>query len=119
MPTMNTAYRLITIKIAHTVVWVFFVACIVGIPITAHFGYFKWAGLLTLAVLFEVAILLFNHGRCPLTAVAARYTPQREANFDIYLPRWLAKYNKEIFSLVFLVGVAYGLFKWLQPVAMQ
>ncbi len=51
----------------------------------------------------ECLVLVFNRGRCPLTDVAGRYTSARSANFDIYLPVWLARYNKEIFGVVFAV----------------
>jgi hypothetical protein len=37
-------------------------------------------------VLIECIILAANQGRCPLTGLAAGYTEQRTANFDIYLP---------------------------------
>jgi hypothetical protein len=56
-------------------------------------------------VFVEVAVLAVNGGRCPLTAVAARYTDDRRDNFDIYLPLWLARYNKLIFGTLFVVGL--------------
>jgi len=56
----------------------------------------------------EVAILAMNRWRCPLTSVAERYTHNRRANFDIYLPEWLAKYNKEIFGALYAVGVMFA-----------
>jgi hypothetical protein len=52
-------------------------------------------------VLFEVLILAFNKFKCPLTGIAARYTSDRKDNFDIYLPLWLTRYNKEIFSALY------------------
>jgi hypothetical protein len=52
-------------------------------------------------------VLWLNRWSCPLTAVAARYTEDRRANFDIYLPEWLAQYNKQIFGSLYAVGVAY------------
>jgi len=55
-------------------------------------------------ILLETAVLLFNRWRCPLTDIAARYTEPSGPNFDIYLPEWLARYNKEIFGL-FAVGL--------------
>lgn len=54
-----------------------------------------------------------NRGRCPLTDVAARHTADRQDNFDIYLPVWLARYNKLIFGALYLAGVSYTLLKWL------
>jgi len=63
-------------------------------------------------VLLEVLILAANQWRCPLTAVAARYTADRTDNFDIYLPLWLARYNKQIFGSLFAAGLVYTLGRW-------
>jgi hypothetical protein len=52
------------------------------------------AGWLSVVVLFEALIVVFNSWRCLFTAVAARYTSDRRENFDIYLPFCLARYNK-------------------------
>jgi len=60
----------------------------------------------------EVAVLVVNRMRCPLTGVAARYTGDRAENFDIYLPLWLAKYNKEIFGTLFALGIVYTVIRW-------
>ena len=47
--------------------------------------------------------------RCPLTDVAARYTSDRRDNFDIYLPLWLARYNKHVFGTLYVAGIVYTL----------
>jgi hypothetical protein len=44
--------------------------------------------------------------------VAARYTDDRQDNFDIYLPLWLARYNKQVFGALFVIGAAYALWAW-------
>ena len=64
-------------------------------------------------VLVECAVLAVNHGRCPLTDLAARYTEHRVENFDIYLPLWLARYNKWIFGALFVVGELFVLWRWM------
>jgi hypothetical protein len=105
--------RLIAIKLLHTVVWAFFGGCVVLIPMAA------WRGRLDLAALFiglvavEVAILALNRMRCPLTDVAAQYTSERHDNFDIYLPLTLARYNKEIFGTLYVVGIVMTVVRWL------
>jgi hypothetical protein len=86
-------------------VWAFFAACILTIPVLAWRGNLKIAVLLIATVSLEVLVLAANRLRCPLTAVAARYTADRRANFDIYLPLWLARYNKVIFGSLFVVGI--------------
>lgn len=103
---------LTVIKLLHTAVWFFFVACIVGIPISAARRRFGWAALLSGLVLLECAVLAANGGRCPLTDVAARYTTARADNFDIYLPLWLARYNKLIFGSMWLLGELFAGLRW-------
>jgi hypothetical protein len=105
--------RLRTIKLVHTVVWAGFAGCIVAIPVLALQERFRPAALLALIVLGEVIVLAINRWRCPLTPIAARYTEDRRANFDIYLPEWLARYNKEIFGPLYLVGVALLALRWM------
>ena len=105
--------QLRTIKTVHTIVWAFFVVSIIAVPISAwgrHFDYtLGFAGI----VFVEVVVLLFNGLRCPLTAIAARYTSDRRANFDIYLPEWVARYNKELFGTLFVLGLLFALGRWM------
>jgi hypothetical protein len=70
------------------------------------------AGVLIAIVFVEVFIILANRWRCPLTDIAARYTEERQDNFDIYLPLWLARYNKQIFGSLFFASLLYTLARW-------
>ncbi|HKS57145.1 MAG TPA: hypothetical protein VJS12_17745 [Steroidobacteraceae bacterium] len=107
----STALRIV--KIVHTVAWAFFVVCIVAIPFATYAGNFFLSFVLIAIVLVEVAILVVNRWRCPLTDVAARYTADRHDNFDIFLPLLLARHNKLIFGSLFVVALAYTLFSWM------
>ncbi len=104
---------LVLIKVVHTLVWALFAGCIVGVFVAAHAGNLRLAFILAAIVAVEVAILVANRLRCPLTAIAARHTQDRSENFDIYLPRWLARYNKEIFGPLYVLGIAYAAITWL------
>ena len=97
------------IKVAHTIVWVFFAACIAAIWIFAARADYLNAALSIGLVTVEVVVLAFNGWTCPLTAVAARHADDRRANFDIYLPEWLARHNKSIFGTLYLAGIAFTL----------
>ena len=99
-------------KLVHTAVWAFFAGCVVGIPFAVSARRFDLAVVLMGLVALEGLVLLTNGGRCPLTAIAARYTDDRQDNFDIYLPLWLARYNKQIFGLLYLAGVVFTLVRW-------
>lgn len=96
------------VKLAHTLIWIFFVGCIVATPMLAWHGAYGPSLLFSSIVLLEVIVLMLNRWRCPLTAVAARYTDDRRENFDIYLPRLIAKYNQQIFGTLYLVGTVYA-----------
>ena len=105
--------RLRLIKAIHTLAWLFFVACIFAIPLAAFAGRFAATLLLIGIVAVESLVVVVNGWRCPLTAVAGRYTDDRRPNFDIYLPEWLARYNKEIFGSLFGMGVLFTFVLWL------
>ncbi len=109
---MSPEATLRVIKTVHTLVWVFFAGCILAIPFYAWRGQFTTAAALITIVLVEVVIIVVNQWRCPLTGVAARYTDDRRDNFDIYLPLWLARYNKQIFGSLFVASVLYTLVRW-------
>lgn len=101
----NPTSALRFVKIVHTVVWALFASCVVAIPPVAWRGERTTALLLIGIVCVEVLVLAVNRFRCPLTDVAARYTNDRRDNFDIFLPEWLARYNKWIFGSLFVIGV--------------
>jgi len=102
----NATTALWWIKAVHTVIWSLYVLVI---------GYILYAGIKNLInsrvwiaiglVVFEGAVLMAFGWRCPLTVLAYRYTDNRAANFDIFLPNWLAANNKTIFTTIFMAGV--------------
>lgn len=101
------------VKLLHTAIWAFFAACVMALPVFGWARQFDWALAATVLVLGECAVLAINRGRCPLTNIAARYTGDRADNFDIYLPRWLARYNKQIFGTIFLAGEVFVVWRWI------
>lgn len=111
--TVREASRLRAVKWIHTVAWAFFASCVVLIPFAAWRHRLALAGVLIGIVAIESLVLVLNAWRCPLTDVAARYTEDRRPNFDIYLPLWLAQYNKEIFGSLYAFGIVWTLLAWL------
>jgi hypothetical protein len=100
------------VKIVHTVVWAFFVLCILAIPVMTWRGDYVHATWFVGIVFVEVLVLVVNRWRCPLTPVAARFTEDRRANFDIFLPEWIARHNKVIFGGLYVAGIGFLVFKW-------
>jgi len=105
------------VKLIHTLVWAFFAGCVFAIPVLAWHGRFDGVLLAAGLVAVETLVLVVNGWRCPLTGVAARYNEDRRDNFDIYLPLWLARYNKEIFGTLFAGGLLFALALWMRQLA--
>ena len=108
------AHRLQQIKLLHTAIWGVMVAAILALPWLGWWRRFRWAFALTLLIVGECLVLAVNGGRCPLTAVAASYTDNRTCNFDIYMPMWLACYNKQIFGALFVGGEFVVVWRWFR-----
>lgn len=102
---MTPASKLQLVKVIHTVVWAVFAGSIVAIPIFAHRGHTRTSWWLIGFVAIEVIVLLANRMRCPLTDMASHYTSERQDNFDIYLPLWLARHNQRIFGGLYVAGI--------------
>lgn len=109
---MTNQAKLTLVKITHTLIWVFFnivifymlyAAVINKLDIWLWLGY----GLL----IFEAFVLVIFKSYCPLTLIARRYSDSTKDNFDIYLPNWLAKYNKHIYSFILLIIILITLYQ--------
>ncbi|HVP56095.1 MAG TPA: hypothetical protein VMU45_13990 [Candidatus Eisenbacteria bacterium] len=110
---MTAEQALTLVKVTHTAIWAVMATAILCIPLAALRRRFRAAAWLTALIVVECVVLALNGGRCPLTDVAARFTSDRAANFDIYLPRWLAQNNKIIFGSLFVAGEVVCLWRWL------
>jgi hypothetical protein len=98
--------KLTETKIIHTAIWIFFNAVIFYLfyaIISNRIG--KWVFICIGTILTEGLVLLCFKGKCPLTLVARRYSDSTKDNFDIYLPNWLAKYNKIIYTTLFVAAI--------------
>jgi len=104
--------RLTFIKILHTMIWAFMVAVIFYI---VYCGIFDTVNRLTWIatgiIILEGLVLLTFKMSCPLTVLARKYSDSTKHNFDIYLPEWLAKYNKQIFTSIFVLGLLFVIFR--------
>jgi len=104
--------KLISIKLIHTIIWFIFASAIIYVGYAGVFNKInRWVWICIGAVIFEGIVLLMNKGKCPLTSIAGKYTENRSSNFDIFLPEWLAKYNKTLFTSLFLAGLCLVLWR--------
>ncbi len=95
-----------SIKVLHTVIWAVLAGMIFYLLYAGITGCItNWVWLFIVVILVESLVIVWNKGRCPLTGFAAKYTADRKDNFDIYLPLWLARNNKTIFLILFIVAL--------------
>ena len=95
-----------TIKCIHTAIWLVMASAtfyILYAGITKTYNVLLFVSLFLITI--ETIILLINKWTCPLTPLARKHTSDTNDNFDIYLPNWLAKYNKMIFGSLFIIGL--------------
>jgi hypothetical protein len=108
---MNGNFNLTAIKIVHTIIWLFFNLVLLYMAyavIINKIDKYVWIGIAL--IIGEGIVLLVFKKMCPLTIMARKYSDSSKHNFDIYLPNWLAKYNKLIYTTFFIVifcGVIY------------
>ena len=109
---LSSMIKLNIIKFAHTIVWGIFVAAILYVCYAGIFDRVtRLAWFCITAVFIEAIVLLINKWKCPFTSLGYKYTNNHSVGFDIFLPAWLAKHNKAIFSTLFSVGFVMVLWR--------
>ena len=99
----NTA-KLNIIKLIHTIIWLFFNVVIFYLYYAAITNKIDFRVLICIGlILLEGLVLLVFKMFCPITVIARKYSDSTKDNFDIFLPNWLAKYNKLIYTSLFII----------------
>ena len=113
--TMTSDSKLTAIKTVHTVIWIFFNIVIFYLLYAVIVDKIdKWIWICLSLIAGEGLVLLIFKNICPITIVARKYSDSRKHNFDIYLPDWLAKYNKEIYTTIVLVSLLILAYRLIQ-----
>jgi hypothetical protein len=117
---MESNTKLILIKVIHTLIWIFFNFVIfymlyAAMPTAASYAnkldFWLWIGYGF--VFLEGLTLLTFKSHCPLNLLARKYTNSTKDNFDIYLPSWLAKYTKLIYTTIFVIILIVTTYQFL------
>lgn len=111
---MESATKLTLIKIIHTAIWIFFnfvIFYMLYAAIANKLDLWLWIGYGF--VFLEGLILVAFKSHCPLNLIARRYTNSPKDNFDIYLPSWLAKYTKLIYTTLFAIALTITTYQLL------
>ena len=94
--------KLFMIKSIHTVIWLFFNVVIFYLLYAVFSNKIDmWVWICIGIILLESIVLVVFKSICPITLIARKYSNSTKSNFDIFLPEWLAKYNKLIYSVLF------------------
>ena len=114
---MTNITKLTFIKMIHTFIWIFFnvvISYLLYAVITDKIDKWIWIGLGLFLV--EGLVLLIFKMKCPLTIIARKYSGSIKDNFDIYLPNWLARYNKIIYTSILAIIIAILIYRLLSRV---
>lgn len=98
---MTTVTKLRLIKILHTLIWLgynYLIFYMLYLVLTDQLTPMLWIGYILVAV--EGCVLWYFKFTCPLTIIARRYSDSERPNFDIFLPEWLARYTKVIYTTI-------------------
>ncbi len=104
---MRTEVKLNIVKTIHTAIWLFFNVVIfyLGYAVISN-KIDKWVWICLSLIILEGVVLLLFKKMCPVTLIARKYSTSARDNFDIFLPNWLAKHNKLIYtSIVILIVI--------------
>lgn len=109
---MKPESKLTLIKLIHTIIWLFFNVVIFYLLYAAITNKIDiWVWICIGLVLLEGLVLLVFNAMCPVTVVARKYSDSQKDNFDIFLPEWLARHNKLIYTTIFIVAVIILIFQ--------
>jgi hypothetical protein len=112
---MQDETKLIIIKTTHTLIWLFFnVVIFYMLYAVAVNKIDRWLWIGYGLFILEGITLLVYRFYCPLTIMARKYSKSTTANFDIYLPNWLAKYTKLIYTSILLVIIIITIYQLLK-----
>ena len=112
---MSNENKLLVVKIVHTLIWIFFNVVIFYMLYTVivnRLDKWLWVGY-GLVFIEGITLLLFKYV-CPLTLIARKYSDSRQDNFDIFLPNWLARNTKLIYTSILVLIIALTIYRFLE-----
>ncbi len=112
---MNNFQKLTLVRIIHSLIWIFYNFVVFYMLYASIANKLDiWLVICYCFVLLEGFILLIFRLTCPLTLIARRYTNDQRSNFDIFLPEWLARHTKRIYTSIVMIIVVITIFQFLR-----
>ena len=114
-------YLIVTLKAAHSVIFLSFVASDIAIiysGITGHYGWFFYAGVVILTT--EMVTLYYNNWRCPLTKLALAMGDETGDDLiaDYLMPKKAIPYVTPTLATLFFSGIIINLIRLLTTVVL-
>lgn len=112
---MQNDTKLFLVKMIHTLIWLFFnfvIFYMLYAVVAGKLDRWLWIGYSLFAL--EGIILLVFRFFCPLTLIARKYSDSTKENFDIFIPNWLAKHNKLIYTSILGVIIIITIYQLLK-----
>ena len=109
---MTENAKLTLIKSIHTMIWLFFNVVIFYLLYAVIANKIdKWIWICIGLIVIEGIVLIVFKSICPVTLMARKYSNSTKDNFDIYLPNWLARHNKKIYSVIVIIAIIILIFR--------
>src|SRR5258705_5719725 len=100
---MTRKAKLNIVKSLHTLIWVFFNVVIFFLLYAVIADKIdKWVWICMGLICVEGIVLLIFKSICPVTLIARKYSDSASDNF---VPAWLARHNKLIYSMIVLASL--------------
>jgi hypothetical protein len=113
---MTIATKLRMVKLLHTAVWVFFNVVIFYFLYAVLVNKIDiWVWICLGFIILEGLILIAFKSVCPITLIARKYSDSQQDNFDIYLPNWLARHNKLIYTSIVILAIFILIYRFIIP----
>ena len=112
---MEDQSKLTLIKSIHTLIWLVFnfvIFYMLYAAVVNKLDVWLWIGY-GIIFLEGITLLIFK-SFCPITVLARNYSNSTKDNFDIYLPNWLAKNNKLIYTLILVIVIIITTYQFLK-----
>jgi hypothetical protein len=105
---MQSERKVFAVKLVHSLIFFFMVACLCYILYCAIAGIYDWTLLVALgAICLEGLVLLINNGKCPFTGLAEKYGAANGAVTDLFLPTWCSRHTFRISTVVVIIEIIW------------
>jgi hypothetical protein len=100
--------KIFFIKLIHSIIFFFMVACLVYIFYCAVAQRYDWTLLFALSAIFIEGLALFiNRGECPFTNLARKYGAVKGSVTDLFIPMQLARHTFTISITIFIIELVW------------